>query len=160
MRIDKGLEKSMAMSDATWARHANPLSVYTRIPILPLLALAIWSRVWIGWWCLVPVALMIAWTIYNPRAFAEPASLDSWASRGVMGERLWLARKEKPIPRHHARWAFGLGAASAIALLPMVWGLYVLEPWAAILGTALVTALKIWFVDRMAWLHDEMASAS
>jgi hypothetical protein len=27
--------------------------VYTRIPIPVLLVAAVWSRQWIGWWCLV-----------------------------------------------------------------------------------------------------------
>ena len=39
---------AFGMDDATWARHANPWSAWTRIPILPLLCLAIWGRAWIG----------------------------------------------------------------------------------------------------------------
>ncbi len=148
-------QRSMAMSDAAWARHANPWSVYTRIPILGLLALAIWSRVWIGWWCLLPVLAVVTWTFVNPRAFPPPASLDNWASRGVMGERLWLARKSRPIPKQHADWAFGLTMASGLSLIPMAWGLYALEPWAAALGALLASAFKIWFVDRMGWLYSE-----
>jgi hypothetical protein len=31
-----------------WMRHANPVSVWTRFAVLPLLALAVWSREWIG----------------------------------------------------------------------------------------------------------------
>ncbi len=45
-----------------WMRHANPASVWTRFAALPLLALALWSRVWIGWWALLPVAAALAWT--------------------------------------------------------------------------------------------------
>ena len=65
-----------------WRRHANPWSVYTRIPIPVLLVAAIWSRAWIGWWSLVPVGLVLIWTLVNPRVFPAPRSLDSWASRG------------------------------------------------------------------------------
>jgi hypothetical protein len=156
MQIDKAFESGMMMSDATWARHANPWSVYTRIPILPLLAVAIWSRVWIGWWALVPIAVLIAWTFVNPRAFPPPASMDSWASRAVLGERFWLERKRNPIPQHHARWAAGLGVAAALALVPMVWGLWALEPSAALLGAMLAVAFKLWFCDRMVWLCEDM----
>lgn len=155
MRIDKAAEKSMAMDDVTWARHANPWSVYTRIPILACLAFAIWSRVWIGWWCLLPIIIIIAWTFYNPRAFPPPKSLDNWASKGVMGERIWLDRKAKPIPAHHARWAFWLMVGSSIGVMPLVWGLYALEPWAVVLGVLQVTLFKVWFVDRMVWLHED-----
>ena len=45
------LERLMKMDDAAWKRHANPWSAWTRTLILPLLALTVWSRVWIGWWC-------------------------------------------------------------------------------------------------------------
>jgi len=37
----------MGMDDATWKRHANPWSGWSRITILPLLCLAIMSRVWV-----------------------------------------------------------------------------------------------------------------
>ncbi len=48
MDYGRVLERAMAMDDTTWARHANPWSVWTRVPILPALALAIYSRAWIG----------------------------------------------------------------------------------------------------------------
>lgn len=62
-------ERAMAMDDATWQRHVNPWSVWTRVPIIGLLVLAIWSRVWLGWWCLVPIAALVVWAVVNPRAF-------------------------------------------------------------------------------------------
>ncbi|TCD14421.1 DUF6653 family protein [Oricola cellulosilytica] len=159
MRLDKSLERSMAMSDATWARHANPWSVWTRFPVLPLLALAIWSRVWIGWLSLVPIVLLVLWTFYNPRAFPPPASTDNWVSKGTFGERVWLNRKTIPIPAHHAAWARWLSVASGLSLLPMIWGLYALDPWAAALGALLASVFKIWFVDRMVWLYEDMKDA-
>lgn len=158
MRIDKAIESSMSMDDATWARHANPWSVWTRVPILGLLALAIWSRVWIGWWCLVPVAALIAWTLYNPRAFPPPASLDNWASQAVLGERHWLARKTRPIPLHHARWAMILSVLSAVSILPLGYGLWMLDPRATFAGAMLSSVFKLWFCDRMAWLAADMAT--
>lgn len=42
------IARAHRMDDAAWARHANPWSVWTRVPILLLLALAIWSRAWIA----------------------------------------------------------------------------------------------------------------
>lgn len=114
MGIGTVSEKVMGMDDATWARHANPWSGWTRMSILPLFALAVWSRVWLGWWALGPVALVLIWTWANPRIFPAPRSLDNWMSQGVLGERIWLARKERPIPTHHARATQALTIASAL----------------------------------------------
>ena len=83
------LERLMGMSEATWKRHASPWSVWTRTPILPLLALAVWARDWIGWWCLIPVSLLVIWTFLNPRAFPVPKRTDNWASKGTFGERVF-----------------------------------------------------------------------
>ena len=66
-----------------WRRHANPWSVYTRIPVPLLLTAAVWSRAWIGWWSLLPVAAVVVWTMVNPRVFPPPQSIDTWASRGT-----------------------------------------------------------------------------
>ena len=49
------------MSDEAWKRHANPWSVWTRFAAIPLMILAIWSRLWLGWWCLVPITAVIVW---------------------------------------------------------------------------------------------------
>ena len=152
------LEDLFQMSDTVWARHANPLSAWTRFPILPLLALSIWARVWIGWWCLVPIIALLIWTWVNPRAFPPPASTTSWASRAVMGERVWLNRTVVAIPRHHAIWAQILAWAPATGLPPLVWGLWALDlPW-LLLGLVLSIGPKMWFLDRMAWLYDDMAA--
>ena len=151
----KPIVSSFAMNDAVWQRHANPLSVWTRLPILPLLALAIWSRVWIGWACLIPVLALLAWTWLNPRAFPPPARTDSWASRAVMGERVWLKHPTPPIPAHHIRAARLLSTLSALGLPPLAWGLAVLDPWAVTTGLALTLTGKLWFLDRMVWIFDD-----
>lgn len=150
----------MAMDDATWARHANPWSVWTRVPLLAAFALTLYLRGPLGTWLWPILGLLVLWTILNPRAFAPPASTDNWASRGVLGERIWLNRKVVPIPRHHARWAMGLSLASASCLLPLAWGLYALDPWATALGALGGSALKLWFVDRMVWLYQDMEDAA
>ncbi|MEP3439621.1 MAG: DUF6653 family protein [Hoeflea sp.] len=160
MRLDKAIERSMSMDDATWARHANPFSFWTRVPILALLALAIWSRVWIGWWCLVPVGVLIVWTLVNPRAFPPPASLNNWASQAVLGERYWLDRKTREIPTRHAQRAMILSVLSGASIIPLAYGLWVLDPWAAFAGAMLSSVFKLWFCDGMAWLAADMAAAT
>ncbi|MEO0992554.1 MAG: DUF6653 family protein [Pseudomonadota bacterium] len=153
----KSVARALAMDERTWERHANPWSAWTRVPVLPLLCLAIWARVWIGWWCLVPVAGLVAWIWLNPRAFPPPASTGSWASRAVMGERVWLARDRVPIPGHHALWAWLLTGVSAIGAPFLIWGLAALSLWPMLLGLVLMIGGKMWFLDRMVWLYDDMA---
>lgn len=158
MRFDlfRASERLMSMDDAAWARHANPLSVWSRMSCLPLLSLAVYSRAWIGWWSLAAVVAALAWTWGNPRLFAPPERMDSWASRGTLGERLFLDRNTNPVPAHHARAAHVLAALSALGLAPLAWGLAVLDPWAVCAGLAMVILCKLWFVDRMVWLYEEM----
>ncbi|MGQ4877239.1 DUF6653 family protein [Billgrantia sp. LNSP4103-1] len=155
-----GYERVMArlfrMSDQAWAHHANPWSVWTRNTALPILVLAIWSRVWVGWWALVPFALALLWLWLNPRLFPVPASTNNWASRAVLGERVWLNREQVPIPEHHSHAAYLLSATAALGVPFLAWGLYHLEFWPTLLGSVLVYAGKLWFLDRMVWLYQDM----
>lgn len=150
------LAGALGMDEAAWTRHANPWSGWTRMPVLPLLALTLWSRVWIGWWCLLPLAALVVWTRVNPRAFPPPRSTASWMSRAVLGERAWLNAGSVPIPGHHARAARRLSAAALFGLLPLVHGLLALNPWATALGVGWVLCAKLWFLDRMTWLWQDM----
>lgn len=153
-RLADFAERLMGMDEATWARHANPWSCYTRFAILPLLALAVWSRVWIGPFAWGAVALVLIWTWMNPRAFAPPKTLDTWASRGVLGERVYLRRRAE-IPAHHLAWARGLSLAALPGLVAMALGLWWLELWWVLFGVVLAMGPKIWFVDRMVWLYSD-----
>ncbi len=155
MDILKVAERLMTMDDATWERHANPLSVYTRFSILPLLTLSIWSRVWLGWWCLIPIALTIVWTWYNPRAFNKPASTKNWASRVTLGERYYLNRKSNPIPEHHDRVLTTTHILSLIGVVTLTYGLITLNCWATVFGVSIIMIAKTWFCDRMVWLYME-----
>jgi len=124
----------------------------------PDLALAIWSRTWIGWACLLPIALLLAWAWLNPRAFAPPVSTRSWASRAVMGERVWLAHPTPPVPAHHLRAARILSAVTGLGLPPLICGLAAYDPWAVLAGLLLTVIGKLWFLDRMVWLFEDMRS--
>ncbi len=149
-------EAAFGMTEDTWARHANPWSGATRITILPLLALAIWARVWIGWWALLPVGLLVLWAFVNPRAFPPPADHGHWMTRAVLGERWFLARNQLDLPRHHVGWAIGLSALAALGLPLLVWGLWFYDAFAVLLGLALTVGGKLWFLDRMVWLYADM----
>jgi hypothetical protein len=147
------------MDDDTWARHANPWSVWSRTTVLPALILAAWSRVWLGWWALVPGVVGLLWTWLNPRLFGRPESMDNWASKAVLGERVWMNRDEEPVPAHH-RWAPNiLNVISAAGTLFVVWGVVQLAVWPTLFGAALVYAGKLWFLDRMVWLYEDTKHA-
>ena len=148
-------EKLMGMDESAWRRHANPWSGWTRVVTLPLLTLAIWSRVWIGWWSLVWIAVVLVWTWFNPRLFPAPTRLDNWMSRGVLGEQIWLNRNEQPIPPRHDRMAALLNYSAAAALAPWIWGMITLAFWPTLIGMIVTMLLKLWFVDRMAQLQYE-----
>jgi len=154
MDIFAAAERLMRMDDETWARHANPLSVWSRLSCLPLIVLAVWSRVWLGWWCLLPIALALGWTFINPRLFSPPISTDNWASQAVMGERIFLARKTSPIPAHHERWAHILTAVSVLGTVILIYGLWVIDFWIVFSGLAIAIGAKLWFCDRMVWLYQ------
>jgi hypothetical protein len=112
--------------------------------------------VWLGWWCLVPLAAVVVWTIVNPRVFPPPRSLDHWASRAVLGEKCWEARRERPIPKHHLVAPWLLTGLNAAGVPFVVRGLVVLDPWLTAFGLTVHMAGKNWFIDRMALLYDEM----
>lgn len=156
MTLERRIAAAFALDDAAWARHVNPWSGWTRFSCLPLLVLAAWSRAWIGWWALLPVGLALGWTWLNTRLFPPPRHLDAWISRSVLGERLWLARDTTPVPAWHRRVPNLLSATGAIGLAGVVWGVAVLETWPTLLGMAVTTLAKLWFLDRMVWLHRDM----
>ena len=149
-------ERLMGMQDADWRRHANPLSVWTRFTCLPLLVSAIYARQWVGWWSLPLFVLAAGWTWVNPRAFPPPSDFGSWASRGTLGERIFLARDRYGVAPHHVRAAHVLTGLSALGALILAYGLIVLNPWATVLGVVATVLPKVWFVDRMVWIHAEM----
>jgi hypothetical protein len=147
------------MDDATWARHSNPLSGWSRVSILPLFALAIWSRVWLGWHAFWIVLLIVLWTWVNPRVFGPPKSDDAWMTQGVLGERIWLGRSSRPIPRHHVRMTRLLNIAAGLAVLILAIGLWRLDLGLTLAGLFTAMGAKLWFLDRMVWLKTDTAAA-
>ena len=152
MNIAKLLERLMGMDDATWARHANPWSGWTRVTILPLLSSAIWSRVWLGWGAVLLIIAVIVWTWVNPRLFGPPEHNRAWMTKGVLGERVWLAQSEKSIPSHHAKVGRMLILAAGLGILPLAFGLWHLDLGWTMVGLIAVMGAKRWFLDRMVWL--------
>ncbi|MFK7943079.1 MAG: DUF6653 family protein [Paracoccaceae bacterium] len=53
------------MTSEVWVRHTNQRPCWTRLPVLPLLCLAIWARVWMGRWCAVLIRGLWTWTLHG-----------------------------------------------------------------------------------------------
>lgn len=154
MKVAALLASLFRMSDEAWRRHANPWSVYTRFAAIPLMILAIWSRIWIGWWALVPVAVIIVWLLINPHVFAAVDTPRNWAAKGIYGEKLWL-RENHRVPagyRSALRWLIVPGVVG-FALL--AWGLVQLSLWPTVCGAALIAMAQLWRIDRLGQLYDE-----
>ena len=159
MTIEQKIANLFKMDDKTWRRHANPWSVFTRTSALPLIVLAVWSRVWLGWWSIPFIALSILWTWLNPRIFRQPKTTNHWASKGVFGERVWLNRKNVPVPERHRNFPNILSVVSAVGTLVVVWGVIMLDLWPTIFGIVVAILSKYWFLDRMVWLYEDMKDA-
>lgn len=148
------------LSDETWRRHANPWSVWTRYAAFPLLVVAVWSFYWVGWWALAPVAAVVVWLVVNPRVFPPPASTDNWASKAVLGERIWVSLKRDEVPARHGIVPRIAAAIAAAASLALIWAFVTRDAASAFLSMALVMLAKTWFVDRMVWLFEDMKDAN
>jgi len=156
MTLERKLASAMSMDDATWLRHANPWSVWTRASVLPLVILAVWSRNWLGAWSWAGIVASLAWMWANPRVFRRPKTLENWASRGVLGERVWLNRDVVPVPERHRVVPHVLNGVTAVGTALVVWGLVRLAVWPTLLGSVLIFCGKLWFLDRMVWLYEDM----
>jgi hypothetical protein len=160
MDIFNRLSKVFGLNDETWMRHSNKWSVWTRFFIMPLIALSVWSHVWIGRYNLILISILVFWTWINPRFFKKPKTTKHWASKAVFGERVWLQKNEFQIARHHLRAILVFNLITTTGLPFLVWGLYERLVWPVILGLVLVIFGKMRFLDRMKWTYEEMKHKS
>ncbi len=154
MRITQLIAKVFLPDDESWLEHANPWSVWTRFITLPFLVLAVWSRVWIGWYCVVPISFLVIWIFLNPRLFGKPASFDRWGSRAVLGERFYI-NQHAAIPVQHKTVIQILNVLQTVSGLLLIYGLWELNKYHTFYGMALVYVSKMWFLDRMVWLYED-----
>ena len=160
MSIERVAERLFSMEEEVWLRHANPWSVWTRYPCLPLLCLAVWSRDWIGWYCLLPVTLICCWIWLNPRVFSKPVSTDNWASKAVLGERVLLNEPKADIPQHHLKMIRVLKGLMTLGAIATFTGLFLLDFVLTLFGVTLTIVCKTWFLDRMVWLYQDLGDSN
>ena len=156
MPFEKSIAKLFRLTDENWMKHANPWSVWTRYSVLPIIVLAFWSRVWIGWWYLVPAIISLAWMFLNPIFFNKAKSTKNWASKAVLGERVWANRDKIAVPEYHNNVPKILNIISSVGMGLSIYAIVVLSVWPAILGIALAYLGKSWYLDRMVWIYEDM----
>jgi hypothetical protein len=159
---DRTIAKLFGLEGENWMRHANPASVWTRFTVLSILSLAIWSRDWIGAWSLLGVGLAIAWMFVNPLLFKAPSSTRNWASRAVLGERIWVDRDKVALPEQFRSAAPSLiaNAYSTIGMGILAFGLVDLNLLATVTGILIIHGGKAWYLDRISLLFAEMKGSS
>src|SRR5829696_1843217 len=159
--MDVSVNKLFGLEGDRWMRHANPVSVWTRFAVLPLLALAVWSREWIGWWSLAAVALALVFMMVNPLLFPPPRSTRNWASKGVFGERIWTERGTVELPPQFRSKVLSVTyAIQVVGLAVLVYGLVELDLLAVVSGLVILQTAKAWFIDRMVLLFEHMKGAN
>ncbi len=152
------IARAFGLQGDAWMRHANPVSVWTRFAGLPLLVVAIWSRTWISWWALLPVALSVVWLAVNPLFFGPPTSTRNWASKSVLGERIWTEADRASLPEdlRTSPASTAALAVQCIGVLVLGYGLVALEMVSAVAGLVMVQGGKVWYLDRMVRLFETM----
>lgn len=159
LELDKAVSKLFLPTNDSWLKHANPWSVWSRFATLPFIVLGIWSRVWIGWYCLIPVAVLMFWIWINPTLFSKPKNYNSWGAKAVLGERVLINRKETPIPKGHLTVIMVLNVLQCFSAAVLIYGLWNLDVYSTLHGVAYVYLTKMWFLDRMVWLYESSRSA-
>ena len=156
MTIERKIAELFRLTDENWMKHANPWSVWTRYSVLPVIVLAFWSRVWIGWWFLIPAIISLAWMFFNPTFFRKARSTKNWASKAVLGERVWSNRDKVSVPRYHIIVPNILNGISSVGMGLSIWAIVTLSVCPAILGISLAYLGKSWYLDRMVWIYEDM----
>jgi hypothetical protein len=79
-------------------------------------------------------------------------------SKGVFGEKIFTERKraKAEVPSHHVTAANLTTTILMIGVAILVYGLVVLEIWPTVAGASIAFLGKTWYVDRMAWLYEDM----
>jgi uncharacterized membrane protein len=97
----------------------------------------------------------------NAILFPKPKSTRNWASKAVLGERVWSDRNTADVPRQHRSQAtnFVTYTFQIVGMAFLTYGLVVLSLdglLMAIAGVLLVQCAKAWYCDRMVLLFEEM----
>lgn len=125
-----------------FARHAHPLSAWSRWATTPVLLVPLWTR------STVAAGATAAWFAVNPVMTPPPGRQDAFATRAMLGEELWATDRSRDP---------GMGRVNAVgsALL----GLGAVAAWKHRRGLVAVCvtanmALTMYSWSRYAAIHD------
>ena len=131
-----------------WEPHSSPRSVWPLVAAYPVLILAVYRRSRL---LLVGTLLSVA---TNLLLVSPPETDDAWATRVVLGERVWLERGLASSPHD-----LGLTAVGGVVHLWTFRAAVRRQPVHTAVGTVVSMALMFLFFDRMARLYGAHASA-
>lgn len=134
--------QTKTFADWFWARHANPLSGWTRVLSMPLIGIGLYLQDF------RILGLSALWLIVNPFLFPAPRNIRNWMSRGTLGEQLYY-RDGRKLKRDLPTL---LNLLNIPAFAVFLWFGWCQELVPLILSGLLVMVLKFWFLDRMAHL--------
>lgn len=132
-----------------WARHSNPKSGWTRVPLGALIVSAIYRRSW----RLLGAALV--WTVVNPFLFPPPETEDAWMTRAVLAEQWWIEEEtNRTVGLGHPNVYNTVGALGFVYALYAAWRQ---SPGGATLGVAVSVGLKLWWLQVLVERYDHQA---
>jgi hypothetical protein len=119
---------------ATFARHCNPWSAWTRWASTPLTLVPVWSRRWshAGWLAL--------WLAVNPFVFGKPRDERAWSTRAMLGEELWIRDR----PRDAAMLVSAVTSVAALIAIVAA-RRHRLRPAATACGVQMSLTLVYWW---------------
>ncbi len=120
---------------------------------MPLLVPVAWSGVWIGPRGAGRARAGPRLDLDEPRLFPPPASTGAWMSRGVAGERIWLAAAPGGRLEHHRPVLRALAGAGPAGTALLLAGMAFPDPAMAFTGLAVAMAAKLRALDRMGWIE-------
>lgn len=106
---------------------------------------------------MLPGIVSLLWMFFNPVFFSKPRSTKNWASKAVLGERVYLNRDNVEIPDSHKTPLYSiLKLISFTGIVLSIWAIICYSIWGVVLGGALTYLGKSWYLDRMVWLYEVM----
>lgn len=133
------------LSDKTWSKHANPWSGWTRVLVMPALAVGLYYH---NFWIL---AATMIWLVINPVVFPKPKNTNNWMSKGVLGEQMYF-KDGKKLKKDLPTLLNLANIPVSIAFLYFGWQQDLVP---MVLAGLLTMTIKFWFIDRMVQMVEK-----